>query len=277
MHIKPPAREIRTLASKSQPMTVRTTADGSKQIGGYAIVWNSRSVDLGGFTEIVSPNAVKRTLKDGHPILALRDHKQELLLGNTAAGTLELKADSKGLAFTITLPKTATGDDTAENVRLGNLFGVSFGFSVAPDGDSWAVDDDGNVVRTLLDIDLYEISPTSFAAYPAASVATRSCPADLRSKLKVKRADLGYVQGIDMLGILDTSNDTDLDGTDDDQDEDEDEQCSCQRSAITCSACLTGDHANCNAKTRCDMAEAAEDDQRSDRLRMRQLFAHRTA
>ncbi|HEX4032611.1 MAG TPA: HK97 family phage prohead protease [Terracidiphilus sp.] len=263
-------------------MTVRTLADGSKQIGGYAIVFNSRSVDLGGFTEIVSPGAVKRTLKDGHPILALRDHKQELLLGNTAAGTLELKADSKGLAFTITLPRTAIGEDTAENVRLRNLFGVSFGFSVNysedAEGDSWAADADGNVVRTLLDIDLFEVSPTSFAAYPEASVSTRSASPDIRAKLKAKRADPGYVQGLDMLGILNTPDDTDLDNTDgDSEDTDGEEQCSCMRSAASCVACRTGDHANCNAETRCDFADRDADQQRSDSLRMKTLIARRMA
>ncbi len=105
-------RELRTYTA-AQPMTVRTTADGSKQIAGYAIVWNSPSVHLGGFTEVCSPKMLDRTLKQSPDVLALRDHKQELLLGRTICSTLKLRTDSHGRAFTITLPKTAIGDDTA--------------------------------------------------------------------------------------------------------------------------------------------------------------------
>jgi hypothetical protein len=39
-------------------------------------------------------------------------------------------------------------------------------------------------VRTLLKINLFEISPCSFAAYPAANVSLRSCPRELRSQLR---------------------------------------------------------------------------------------------
>jgi HK97 family phage prohead protease len=152
-------RELRTYTAAS-PLEVRTTADGHKQVSGYAIVFNSKSVDLGGFTEICSPSMLDRTLKESPDILLLRDHKQELLLGRTTAGTLELKTDARGLAFTVTLPKSAIGDDTAENVRLGNLTGCSFGFVTV--SDDWVQTEDSKVVRTLLDIDLFEISITSF-------------------------------------------------------------------------------------------------------------------
>src|ERR1039458_7685519 len=160
-------RELRTYTA-AQPLTVRTAPDGSKQVAGYAIVWNSPSADLGGFTEICAPSMLDRTLKENPDVLALRDHKQELLIGRTLASTLDLKTDSRGLAFVVTLPKTNIGEDTAENVRLRNLTGVSFGFSTVD--DSWAADEQGNVVRTLLDVDLYEISITSFPAYSSASV-----------------------------------------------------------------------------------------------------------
>ncbi|HEV2133396.1 MAG TPA: HK97 family phage prohead protease [Terracidiphilus sp.] len=181
-----PRREVRTYPA-AHPLTARTLKDGAKQIQGYAIVFNSRSTDLGGFIEICSPQMLTRTLKESPDVLALRDHKSELLLGRTTAGTLALNPDNKGLAFTITLPKTNIGDDTAENVRLRNLTGCSFGFVAVK--DDWKVVN-GQLTRTLLDIDLFEISVTSFPAYDATSVNTRSCPVALRSKL-TKRDDDG--------------------------------------------------------------------------------------
>lgn len=255
-----PKRELRTYTA-AQPMTVRTTADGSKQIVGYAIVWNSPSVDLGGFTEICSPNMLDRTLKQSPDVLALRDHKQELLLGRTTAGTLDLRTDSKGLAFVITLPKTAIGDDTAENVRVKNLSGVSFGFTTI--ADSWAEGTDGSLVRTLLDIDLYEISPTSFAAYADTSVSTRSCPANLRKRISADD--------------IDPDDDDDLDDPydldDDDEEDDEEIRCDCD-----CPECQSGDREDCTASD-CDDPDCEScpqaDDSRADKLRVRSVFAHR--
>lgn len=173
------SREVRSFTA-AQPFSVRTLANGQKQVSGYAIVWNSRSQELDGFVEVCSPGMLTRTLRENPDVLILRDHKQELLLGRTTAGTLQLRTDNKGLAFTVTLPATAIGDDTYTNVKLGNLSGCSFGF-VTKD-DSWAVDSDGNVVRTLLDVDLLEISITSFPAYQSTSVSARSKAAALAER-----------------------------------------------------------------------------------------------
>ncbi len=238
-------REVRSISTTARPLTVRTSADGSKQVSGYAIVFNSPSADMG-FTEICSPTMLDRTLNEKPDVLAFRDHKQELLIGRTTAGTLTLKKDKTGLAFTITLPNTAIGLDTAENVRLRNLTGCSFGFTTRE--DDWTLVDD-KLVRTLLDVDLYEISITSFPAYEATSVNTRSCPPALRARLN--RAD------------------------DDDQgDPSTEEECRCE-----CASCVDGDCSNCTDRDcddeLCSECPIQQDQQRSDKLRIRQLFASR--
>jgi hypothetical protein len=181
---------------------------------------------------------LSRTLRENPDILALRDHKQELLLGRTTANTLELHTDNIGLAFTVTLPKTQIGDDTAENVRLRNLTGCSFGFTVVQ--DSWAADADGNVVRTLLDVDLWEISITSFAAYQATSVSARSHAAEMRSKMS-QRAD----------------------------DDDEGYQPECDPESSEYDA-----DATCDADDD-EVGLDEEDSTRADRVRIRQLFNSR--
>ena len=193
----------------------------------------------------------------------MRDHKQELLLGRTTAGTLESRTDSHGCAFTITLPKTAIGDDTAENVRVGNLSGASFPFTTI--ADSWAEGSDGSLVRTLLDVDLYEISPTSFPAYSDASVSTRSCPANLRKRITLE-------------DIIDSDEDEDDPDNpdDDDADEDDDDETRCE---CPCVECQAGDCSECSASD-CDDPDCEgcpqQDDDRADNLRVRSLFAHRT-
>jgi hypothetical protein len=86
------------------------------------------------------------------------------------------------LNFNCKLPGTTAANDLAESIDRGDLDGVSFGF-ICKD-DKWAAADDGDVIRTVLAAELMEISPCSFAAYPANSVSVRSCPAEFRSKLK---------------------------------------------------------------------------------------------
>jgi uncharacterized protein len=138
-------------------------------------------VDLGGFTKICAPGMFTRTLRDAPDVLMLRDHNSSQLLGRTTAGTLTLTQDSTGLAFSVILPKTAIAKDTAENVRNGNLNSCSFGFNVPSGGDKWTSTPDGVALRTLLDVNLAEVSITSFAAYPATSVSLRSAPPEIRS------------------------------------------------------------------------------------------------
>lgn len=212
----------------SVPMEVRTLPDGSNQVSGYAIVFNSESLDLGGFTEICAPGMLDRTLTDSPDVLCLRDHKQELLLGRTTANTLKLTIDSKGLAFKLTLPNSPTGEDAAEAIRRGDLTSCSFGFATVQ--DDWAVTADGKVMRTLLDVNLFEISITSFPAYQATSVDVRSCPAALRSKITVRDASDCTEDEQDADGNC--PGDPDYDG-DDPDDEDRDETCSCECRACT--------------------------------------------
>jgi HK97 family phage prohead protease len=177
---QPNQREIRTVAATE--LRVATREDGSKVVSGYAITYNSQSVDLGGFTEIVAPGALTRTLKDNPDVLCLRDHKSELLLGRTIAETLTLDDQPTGLHFICTLPNTSAGNDLAESLSRGDISGCSFGFSVA--NDTWTDDAQGNIIRTLLDIDLYEISITSFPAYPATSAALRTAPREIWTRLE---------------------------------------------------------------------------------------------
>lgn len=261
------SREVRSFTAP-QPFTVRTLANGQKQVSGYAIVFNSPSQDLGGFVEICSPGMLTRTLRDNPQVLLLRDHKQELLLGNTTAGTLELRVDNIGCAFTVTLPSTAIGDDTYENVKLQNLQGCSFGFNTIE--DSWAVDSDGNVVRTLLDIDLAEISICSFPAYTSTSVSARSRAAELRSK----RDD-------DDDGDVNCDPDSpDYDELlcpdDGDDDDDEDRSCGCScRSCRDLNDCANCYSVRCTERSCRDAGCPMQDQQRSDDLRIRTLFHHR--
>lgn len=148
--------------------------EGDKMaVEGYAIVFNSESRDLGGFTEIVAPNALDGALERNTDVLALYGHDYQNVLGRQSAGTLKLSKDERGIKFNLDLPNTQLGRDVYTLVERGDLKGNSFGFTV--NRDNWDKDKSGKVVRTIEEVkDLFEISIVSLPAYEATELTMRS-------------------------------------------------------------------------------------------------------
>lgn len=136
---------------------------------GYAIVFDVTSEDLGGFVERIAPSAVVRTLRSGDDVLALHSHDRSQLLGRRKTGTLKLAADHRGLAVEIDPPATPTGAEVSELVRRQDLDAMSFGFIVPEGGDEVAVVGD-QIVRTVKEMILLEVSVVSGPAYPQTTI-----------------------------------------------------------------------------------------------------------
>jgi uncharacterized protein len=142
---------------------VREDGDGM-HLEGYAALFNSRSENLGGFTETIAPGAFRASLKSRNDIKLLWNHDTGAVMGSTRAGTLALTEDERGLRVSATLPNTTHGRDAAELVKRGDVSGFSFGFSLpGRGGDSWS--DDGTE-RVLKSVRLHEVSLVAFPAYP---------------------------------------------------------------------------------------------------------------
>ena len=141
-------------------------------VEGYAIVFNSESRDLGGFTEVVKEDALDKALERNTDVLALYGHDYQNVLGRQSADTLQLEKDERGIKFTLDLPNTQLGRDVYTLVERGDLKGNSFGFTV--EKDSW--DKKGEkVIRTIEQVrDLFEISIVSLPAYEATELTKRS-------------------------------------------------------------------------------------------------------
>jgi HK97 family phage prohead protease len=157
---------------------VRADAEAMRRIDGHAVVFNERSVDLGGFTEIILPQAVDRTLREALDVRALVDHESSKVIGRTRAGTLTLRKDKKGLRVDIDTADTTAGRDILVSVRRGDVSGMSFAFRVMPNGDEWR-EEDGMLIREVHDMTIREVSIVSFPAYTQTdvSVAKRSLAA----------------------------------------------------------------------------------------------------
>ncbi|SPD90235.1 phage major capsid protein [Lactiplantibacillus plantarum] len=151
------------------PQTQDSQTSKGKTISGYAIVWNSPSKDLGGFTEIVTPKALDGV--DLSNVLMLNNHDYTQVLASVKAGTLTLETDDKGLHFTAQLPNTSFANDVYEEVQSGNVDSCSFGFDSDDDTDEWAKDDDGNITRTINQVkSLFDVSVVAVPAYDDTNV-----------------------------------------------------------------------------------------------------------
>lgn len=143
-----------------------------RTLTGYAAVFGTET-RMGSFTERIAPGAFSKSLASGRDILALLDHRADVLLGRTASGTLKLTEDAKGLRFDLELPDTQAGRDLVALAERGDLGGMSFGF-IAED-EAWT----GNT-RELRQVDLREVSVIqAFPAYQQTEISLRNKPAEL--------------------------------------------------------------------------------------------------
>jgi hypothetical protein len=147
--------------------------DEKKSLRGTGIVFNSWSEDLGGFREMILPEAVDGVI-DGADIRSFFNHDPSLVLGRTKAGTMRVNVESGGVRYEVDLPETSAGRDVHESTRRGDVTGSSFQFSVAEDGDTWT-ERAGKVERKIHKLaGVYEIGPVSLPAYPRAKVSARA-------------------------------------------------------------------------------------------------------
>lgn len=138
-----------------------------RRLEGYAATFGSKA-QLGTVVETIEPGAFAASLAGD--VIALLDHDPGKVLGRTRSGSLRLSEDSKGLAFSLDLPETASGRDVLALAERGDLGGMSFGFIVPKGGDSWQ-----GQRRSLHTVSLKEISVVSaWPAYPDTTLALRS-------------------------------------------------------------------------------------------------------
>lgn len=172
-------RQVRSIASKFE-----TRESGEeRKIEGYFAVFNSNYDIWDDMSESIAPGAFTNTLADD--IRALVNHDSTLVLGRTAAHTLELRQDEHGLWGSISInPKDADAVNLYERVKRGDVSQCSFGFDIVKQESE--VRDDGHVHWTIREVKLYEVSCVTFPAYEETNVSARSKERDDILKRKVE-------------------------------------------------------------------------------------------
>lgn len=155
-----PATELRVVRADGAPTQLR----------GYSAKFNELSVELWGFREKIAPGTFAESIGQDD-IRALFNHDPNHVLGRNKANTLSLREDSIGLMMENTPPDIEWARGLLETIHRGDVTQQSFSFETLD--DSWETID-GENIRTLKRVKLYDVGPVTFPAYPQTDVAARS-------------------------------------------------------------------------------------------------------
>ncbi|WP_160684702.1 HK97 family phage prohead protease [Clostridium sp. C2-6-12] len=144
------------------------------EIDGYIAKFDSQTELFEGFYEKIDRSAFDNTLKDGHNIFLLYHHQWYKPLASTQTGTLTLSVDNIGLRFNAVINDNLSyGKDAIELIKQGLIQGCSFGFSCVRESNEYNSNDD-SIMRTLLEVELYEGSILCIPQYQDTSVFARA-------------------------------------------------------------------------------------------------------
>lgn len=139
-----------------------------RKVEGYFIVFDQPTELWPGFFEQISPDAIE----DMSDVRALYNHNNDLVLGSTLNDTLRLEKDEHGVKGIITINDNDTDAVNAyERIKRGDIKGCSFGFELVK--ESYERHDDGSTCATVERLNLFEVSPCVFPAYPQTAINAR--------------------------------------------------------------------------------------------------------
>ena len=165
-------------------------SDDGRFVEGYGSVFNSRSHDLGGFHEIISPGAFDGVIEKSNVKCYLNHDSSRGILARckNGQGSLKLEIDERGLKYSFEAPHTVLGDEVVEGLKRGDYDESSFAFTV--ESESWTKEEDGTYLRTINKIKrLYDVSIVADGAYGDTTVALRSLD-EFKEKEKEKPEEI---------------------------------------------------------------------------------------
>ena len=172
--------------TRTYDVEFREKQDDSRQVEGYAVVFNSIT-DLGWFTEEIDPHAFDNT--DMSNVYLLGNHDENIVLAGTSNNTLKLDINENGLYQTASVIDTTTGEDWLKLVKNGLINKQSFAFTIAENGEEWSMRD-GKEHRIIRSIEkLFDVSLVTYPAYNSTSAFARSNEVDELAKEHKRRKE----------------------------------------------------------------------------------------
>ena len=149
----------------------------SRNITGYAVVFESNSEDLG-FIERIMKGAITDDTIRKSDVFCLLNHDSTKVLARSkyGEGSLKLELDERGLKYSFTAPNTDLGEELLEHLQRGEIDSSSFAFTVSLDegSEKWYTVE-GVQYRDIYRIDeLFDVSPVYQPAYQETTVSKRA-------------------------------------------------------------------------------------------------------
>lgn len=155
---------------------------------GYAAVFDTPTrIDSweGNFDEQLSRGAFSKTISERKPVLQF-DHGRDVATGSVPIGAIEeLREDERGLFVRARLHDNDRVEPIRQAIASQAIDGMSFRFRVLR--EDWDEESRDVPMRTIREVELYELGPVVFPAYEATTVGVRSLLAGLEAD---ERADL---------------------------------------------------------------------------------------
>lgn len=162
-------KEIRTIDITN--LSTRSDEEThTRTISGYAAVFNSQTLLWDDLSEVIVPGAFSKAISNSD-VRCLFNHDWSNVLGRTKSGTLRLEEDERGLKFEVDLPDTTVARDLVKSMERGDINQCSFGF--VPTEETWDYNSEP-MLRTIHEVELYEVSIVPLPAYEDTEAALRS-------------------------------------------------------------------------------------------------------
>ncbi|MGT2951595.1 peptidase U35 [Streptococcus cuniculi] len=143
-----------------------------KVLSGYFIKFEEETEIFPGYFEVIDKQSLDGVLENSD-IRALFNHDTSLVLGRTGNGTFIPEVDEIGLRGDIVINQDDPDAIGAyARVKRGDVVGCSFGF--IPTKIDTQQREDGSVIDRILKMELLEVSPCTFPAYPKTEIAARN-------------------------------------------------------------------------------------------------------
>lgn len=149
----------------------------SRNITGYAVVFESVSEDLG-FRERIMKGAITDDTIKKSDVFCLLNHDPSKVLARSknGEGSLKLEIDEQGLKYSFAAPQTDLGNEILEHLLRGEIDSSSFSFTISTDEGSerWYTVE-GVQYRDIYRIEeLFDVSPVYQPAYQETTVSKRA-------------------------------------------------------------------------------------------------------